>query len=261
MAQRRHDLSAENVTSRDSFLENVRRALGREQGQPPTSDDASYITHSRDQVEDRAKAIQDEMVARADELFDALRQSAEQGGWNVVRVSDYHAAANHIAKIARDLEARSILRSAHPVLEGMGLEALLDGSGIGLDVMAIGDTTDKDERDRRRVKLRQQAIDADMGITGVDYAIAETGTCVLLPRKGLSRLVSLLPPAHVAVVEKGQVLPSLDELFTLQRRDFLHDNLGSYMNLITGPSRSADIEYQLITGVHGPGVVHMILVD
>ena len=99
-----------------------------------------------------------------------------------------------------------------------------------------------------------------MGITGVDYAVAETGTCVLLPRKGLSRLVSLLPPAHVAVVEKGQVLPSLDELFTLRRREFLHENLGSYMNLITGPSRSADIEYQLITGVNGPGEVHMILV-
>ena len=83
---------------------------------------------------------------------------------------------------------------------------------------------------------------------------------MILPRKGLSRLVSLLPPAHVAVVEIGQVLPSLDELFTLRRREFLHENLGSYMNLITGPSRSADIEYQLVTGVHGPGEVHMILI-
>ena len=223
-------MNAKSMTSRDSFLQNVRRALGREQGRPPTPDDASHIALSRDQVEDRAKAIQDEMATRADELFDALEQSAEQGGWNVVRVADPQAAAN-------------------PVLEGMGLEALLDGSGISLDVMAIGDATDSDERDRRREKLRRQAIDADMGITGVDYAVAETGTCVLLPRKGLSRLVSLLPPAHVAVVEKGQVLPSLDELFTLRRREFLHENLGSYMNLITGPSRSADIEYQLVTGV------------
>jgi L-lactate dehydrogenase complex protein LldG len=248
------------MTTRDSFLENVRRALGREQGQPPTSDDASHIVLSRDQVEDRAKAVQDEMATRADELFDGLRQSAEQAGWNVVRVTDSRAAANHIAKLARVLEARSILRSTHPALEGMGLEALLDGSGISLDVMAIGDIADADERNKRREKLRRQAIDADMGITGVDYAIAETGTCVLLPRKGVSRLVSLLPPAHVAVVEKGQVLPSLDELFTLRRREFLHENLGSYMNLITGPSRSADIEYQLVTGVHGPGEVHMILV-
>ena len=127
------------MSSRDSFLQNVRRALGREQGQPPISDDASHIALSDSQVEDRAKAVKEEMESRADELYDGLQQSAEQGGWNVVRVTDPHAAANHIAEIARDLEARSILRSAHPVLEGMGLEAMLDGSGISLDIMAIGD--------------------------------------------------------------------------------------------------------------------------
>ena len=249
-----------NTTSRDSFLQNVRRALGREQGQPPTSDAASHIAHSSSQVEDRARAVREEMVTRADELFDGLHQSAEQGGWNVSRVTDSHAAADRIAEIALAVEARSILRSTHPVLEGMGLEAAMAGSGMSLEVMAIGDVTDSDERNQRRKRLRQQAIDADIGITGVDYAIAETGTCVLLPRKGVSRLVSLLPSVHVAVVEKEQVLPSLDELFTLRRREFLHENLGSYMNLITGPSRSADIEYQLITGVHGPGEVHMILI-
>jgi L-lactate dehydrogenase complex protein LldG len=73
-------------------------------------------------------------------------------------------------------------------------------------------------------------------------------------------LVSLLPPVHIAIVTRGQVLPSLDELFTLRRRDFLDGKLASYMNLITGPSRSADIEYTLVTGVHGPGEVHMVLV-
>ena len=93
----------------------------------------------------------------------------------------------------------------------------------------------------------------------MDYAIAETGTCVLLPRKGISRLVSLLPPVHVAVVERGQVLPGLDEFFALRRADSLRGDLGSYTTLITGPSRSADIEYTIVTGVHGPGEVHMLL--
>ncbi len=115
------------------------------------------------------------------------------------------------------------------------------------------------EAEEQRGAQRQGAIEAEIGVTGVDYAIAETGSCVLLPGKGVSRLVSLLPPVHVALVEVGQVLPSLDELFTLQRHEFLQDNPGSYMNIITGPSRSADIEYTLVTGVHGPDEVHMVL--
>ena len=43
---------------------------------------------------------------------------------------------------------------------------------------------------------------SDIGVTGVDYAISETGTCVIIPRAGVSRLVSLLPPVHIALVEK-----------------------------------------------------------
>ena len=88
---------------------------------------------------------------------------------------------------------------------------------------------------------------------------AWTGSCVIIPREGVSRIVSLVPPVHIAVVEKGQVLDNMDELFALRRNDFNHGNLDSYLNIISGPSRSADIEYTLITGVHGPGEVHMVL--
>jgi len=98
-----------------------------------------------------------------------------------------------------------------------------------------------------------------MGVTGVDYAIAETGSCAIVARKGVSRLASLLPPVHVAVVERGQVLPSLDELFALRRHSHAQGDAGSYMNIISGPSRSGDIEQTLVTGVHGPREVHMVL--
>ena len=117
--------------------------------------------------------------------------------------------------------------------------------------------------DSQREALRNDIARADMGITGVDYAIAETGTCVLVPRQGVSRLVSVLPPVHIAVIEAHQVYETLDDLFALRRLAFMEGqgDMGSYLSLITGPSRTADIEQTLVTGVHGPIVVHMVILE
>ena len=239
--------------TRNAFLDNVRRALGRPEGtpEPPVHPEATAASQEAQSVDPDTSA---------EELMSRLQESAERAGWKVARVTSAQEAARYIESLAREKEGRSVLRSMHPVLEGLRLEALLSGAGIEVGVMAIEGDLDEADREEQRRLLRQRAIEADIGVTGVDYAIAETGTAVLLPRKGVSRLVSLLPPVHVAVVQRGEVLPSLDELFTLQRRDFLAGEMGSYMTLISGPSRSADIENTLVTGVHGPGEVHMVLV-
>lgn len=241
----------------EDFIQNIRQSLGRDAGASLTPDPATHLALSEEHVERRARRITHDIAERADELMGMLEKSAAQANWNVARVNSPKAAAEYIRDVAQNLEARTMLRSGHTTLEALGIEEAMYGTGISLEVMALGD--DDDAKDAKRSELRQKAIDADIGITGVDYAIAETGTCVLLTRKKVSRVVSLLPPVHIAVVESGQVLPSLDELFTLRRREFMSGKLGSYMNLISGPSRSADIEYKLISGVHGPGEVHMVL--
>jgi L-lactate utilization protein LutC len=210
-------------------------------------------------VDERAGLVRSEMEARADDLFVELGESAAQIGWTVARSGSPEDAGRYIEALARDLEAGSAVRSAHSVLDRLGLEGRLARSGIELGVMAVDWEGDEHELDRRRHALREKAIVADLGITGVDYAIAETGSCVLLARRGVSRLVSLLPPVHVAVVERGQVVPSLDELFVLYRHSILRGEGEGYMNIISGPSRSADIDQTLVTGVHGPGQVHLLL--
>jgi len=239
------------------FIANVRCSLGREAGAPPSPSDATHLALSNQQVESWAQAISRGLEAHADEYMDLLEKSAGEAGWRVARCENASQAANHISSIVRDVEATSVLFSGHSALDDLHLDAALSGTGVQLEAMVLDDVSDKKSQ---RDDFRHKAINADIGITGVDYAIAETGTAVLLAQKGVSRVVSLLPPVHIAVVEKGQVLPSLDELFTLRRKEFLNDNLGSYMNLISGPSRSADIEYQIVTGVHGPGEVHMVLI-
>jgi len=243
----------------DDFLSNLSRSLGREHAEGLVPDVATHLSLNAEQVQSRVQSVADEVVTRADELMGLMERSAAEAAWKVYRTKSRDDAANYIRQVARDIEARTMLRSTHSVLESLDIESAMHGTGISMEVMALGDDEQGDAREASRADFRQKVIAADIGITGVDYAIAETGSAVLLPRKGVSSVVSLVPPVHIAVVETGQVLPSLDELFTLRRQDFLDGDIGSYLNLISGPSRSADIEYQLVTGVHGPGEVHMIL--
>ena len=108
-----------------------------------------------------------------------------------------------------------------------------------------------------REELRRLCATADFGITSADFALADTGTLVMLSSRQEARMVSLLPPVHIAVVPRERILTGLDELFTL-----LPDpsSATSSMVLITGPSRTADIEQILVRGVHGPGEIHVVIV-
>ena len=245
----------------EDFLANLSRSLGREAVPTVTPDAATHLSLSAAMAQERALQVADDMSERADELMASLERTAAEAAWRVFRAKSPKDAANYIREVARDLEVRTMLRTTHATLDILDIEDAMRGTGIALEVMAVDQEAPDDTKEAERGELRGKAIVADIGITGVDYAIAETGSCVLLPRKGVSRVISLLPPVHIAVVRSRQVLPSLDELFTLRRQEFLTGDIGSYLNIISGPSRSADIEYQLVTGVHGPGEVHMILLD
>lgn len=109
-----------------------------------------------------------------------------------------------------------------------------------------------------REALREACSTAGIGITSVDYALAETGSFVLLSSPQEGRLISLLPPVHVAVFPRSRILANLDELLTVIPRPA---DQTSSMVLITGPSRTADIEQILIRGVHGPGAVYAVIVE
>ena len=105
---------------------------------------------------------------------------------------------------------------------------------------------------------REACARAEIGITSADFALADTGTLVFLSESGESRLISLLPPCHVAIIERDKILGSLDELFA---RVPYPAAQSSSMVLITGPSRTGDIEMRLVRGVHGPGEIIVIVVN
>lgn len=223
--------------SRDSFLARVRQAA--EAGRAhrvelhPVPENTGYVGADGDIC--RAFAAEVDAV----------------GGVSHV-AADQAEARKVLGNLLRQMEPQSALGWQHPVLTELEVPALLAAQGIRyLDHDHLANVA-TDER-RRRI------LAADVGITSCDWAIAETGTLVMRHRPGQERVASLLPPIHVAIVKRHQILPDLLDLFQQLHAEGL-DQLPSNITLITGPSKTGDIELQLTTGVHGPGKWHVIVV-
>jgi L-lactate dehydrogenase complex protein LldG len=100
----------------------------------------------------------------------------------------------------------------------------------------------------------RQLAGCDLGVTGVDTALPETGTLVLRSSPEKPRLVSLLPRIHLAILRPLALHPDLHPVF----QEFKNDG---YLVCITGPSRTADIELTVTIGVHGPKALHVWAVE
>jgi len=97
------------------------------------------------------------------------------------------------------------------------------------------------------------AID-EAGVSTALYGLADTGSVVLAASPEEPRARSLLPAVHVSLLREDRILPDLASLFAA-----IGDDLPSALAIVTGPSRSADIEQRLAVGVHGPGEVHIVM--
>jgi len=107
-----------------------------------------------------------------------------------------------------------------------------------------------------RAKLRQEFLAADMGISGANFMVAETGTLVIVSNEGNGRMCTTLPPLHVAVVGIDKVVPDMDSLNVLLKllpRSATGQKMTAYTSFITGPRRT-DAE-------NGPQELHLILLD
>jgi L-lactate dehydrogenase complex protein LldG len=91
-------------------------------------------------------------------------------------------------------------------------------------------------------------------ISRAAYGLADTGSVVIAASPEEPRARHLLPEVHVSLLAESRILPGLDELFAA-----MGDRLPSALVIVTGPSRSADIEQRLVVGVHGPREVHVVL--
>jgi L-lactate dehydrogenase complex protein LldG len=109
------------------------------------------------------------------------------------------------------------------------------------------------------VETLAAAAEAQVGLTGADAAAATTGTLVFTTAPGKGRIPTVLAPVHIAVITLNQIVPRLESWVAAQRASGLPLTDSANFCFISGPSRTGDIEMQLILGVHGPGKVHVVV--
>jgi L-lactate utilization protein LutC len=186
------------------------------------------------------------------DLCVALECEIDAVGGVATIVADREAARKRLSELLDEAGAKSALCWQHPVLDRLGVNELLaERNVLRIDHSFLQSTPPED--------IRPRQLACDIGITSVDFAIAETGTLLVCSQPGQERVASLLPPLHVAIVEESQIVPDLIDAFALLHQRGLA-NLPSNVTLITGPSKTGDIELQLTTGVHGPGKWRVIVI-
>jgi len=114
-----------------------------------------------------------------------------------------------------------------------------------------------------RVHLRDVFTRADVGISGANAIAAETGTTFIMENEGNARLVTGLPDKHIIIAGLEKIVPTLmDGMLVIEvTARYANYKAPTYVNLITGPSKTGDIEKTVVYGAHGPKEVHMVLLD
>jgi L-lactate dehydrogenase complex protein LldG len=183
----------------------------------------------------------------AHSLLEMFKQSLESVGGRCIVVCDESEAAQALSGIinslqATPLKARRIALSDAPVVKRLMRQVELDVDEITVTPNAA------------------ELFGYDVGITSAQAAIAETGTLVLESELERHRLVSLLPPVHVAIVEAASICRTIGEALSAMRSDETTE-MSRAITFITGPSRTADIELTLAIGVHGPQELYVIIIE
>ncbi len=224
------------MNPRQAFLDRVRQAvaLGNRAGHTPALPERGSVGY---------QGAGPEPVQRF------CKELAAAGGYP-------HVAADQAAawQVVRDVIAA---KGARKVLLGRGglIERLELPNRLRQEALTVT-TVDTLQQPGARDLL----FGADIGISNVEHLVAETGSVVMATAPADPRSLSLLPPVHIALADPKQILPDLFDLFDLFSPVSSPGKLPpSCLTVITGPSKTGDIELRLVTGVHGPGEIHVIL--
>lgn len=185
----------------------------------------------------KSNSAKDDLNSTVIEIF---RQALEAVSGHCSIVGTVDEAARAIQQIIDERKARRVAVSDSTLVKG--ILKRLKTEAVFLDA-----------------PNQAELFDCDMGITTAQWAIAETGTLVLESERERHRLASLVPPVHVAIIAANRIRQRMADVLELIKND--DAGLSRTVTFITGPSRTSDIELTLAIGVHGPGELHVIVID
>jgi len=288
-----HDfLAASNEALADEQLQGVLVRLGESLGQ--RNKDAWQDFDDSSATRDRARAIKDATLADLDRHLEKLEEQVIARGGNVYWADDSNAACAHVLQILENCQATKVVKSKSMTSEEIHLNKVLDAAGIEtvetdfgeyiiqvaghrpshivapalhLNVQNVADILSQEAEetlpaDREKLaafarrQLRQAFASADVGITGANFAIAETGTIVLVSNEGNARLTTSLPKVHIAIMGIEKVIPKLADLpyfLKVLARAATGQKLSVYTSMITGASSDEELD--------GPSEFHLIILD
>lgn len=217
------------TSARDNVLARVRRSLGRTGGTPPeaiAAAEAYVAAHARGPRPAMSEDVPSRFIARAQDMESTVEAVPSR--------------REIPSRVARYLD--SVISNGDAVRAGVCWPEFgdLDWRSAGLEIEA-------------RVTLGADTL----GITGVFCAIAETGTLVITSGRDTPTATTLLPQTHIAIVSRSRIVACMEDAFALLRRECGAPPRA--VNLISGPSRTGDIEQTIVVGAHGPYRVHILV--
>ena len=178
-----------------------------------------------------------------DSLVDLFKESLEAVDGHCIVVQNEAEVVDALTTILTELQRTHLRARRIAISDDPEVERLVNLVDLEVDEFAITPSS-------------SEVFSFDVGISRVQAGIAETGTLVLDSSKERHRLVSLVPPVHIAILGASQIVGTLGEALVILRRD---EQVSPIVTLVTGPSRTADIELTLAIGVHGPQELFVIL--
>ncbi len=248
-----------------------------------------------ERLRDRARAIKEATLQRLDEHLEKLVANVERLGGHVHFATTAEEARDVVLDIARRTGARMAVKSKSMATEEIHLNDALEAIGVtpvetdlGEYIIQLaherpshiiapaihktkGQVAELFSRELKRPglpadpevltkiareELREKFLSADLGITGANFAVAETGTVVLVTNEGNGRMATSLPRVHVAVMGVEKVIPSMTDLavfLAILAKSATGQKLSVYTTLVQGPRRPGELE--------GPEEFHLVLLD